>query len=178
MKLRLGFTAAMIALLASAGSAQPVYKSVNADGSISYGDKPTNRAEHIEEIEIFPGPSVDAVLDAMFTTEKIKQAGARMEAERLAREQARALERELQAALETEQQERERATVAAAAAAEMARLAKLEKDHRRQKDKKKKDKKNNHPPPLDVPTPWQPASPPAINMAPGTPLLNLPGPGE
>lgn len=47
----------VIALFASSVIAQPLYKSVNAQGEVTFSDSPPPNAVELEEIQVQPGPS-------------------------------------------------------------------------------------------------------------------------
>lgn len=173
---RLRFTPAGIAALAlvsftslnsGTAAADPVYKSVDSRGEVSYGDKPAARATSFEEIAIEPGPSIERVLEQKEITERIRMAADELEAERLNKEEqlaeqrkASELEAQFQAELEAEVQQAEAATEAQRLAQEKAR----EQGRGSRPQQRPKGPQTN--------------SDRAINMRPNAPLLNLPGPSE
>jgi len=139
----------------------PVYKSIDADGHVSYGDQASGSAYQVEEVPIDPGPSIDQVLEAKLVGARIAEEADRLEAERLEKErivdEAKALEETRIA--------REKSLARAAVVAESARA---------------RAKRPPKPPTSSKARPQQPRPSfnPMINMKPNGPLLNLPGPPE
>jgi len=157
--------AAFATLFASLSVAEPVYKSVGAGGTVSYGDKPISGSALVREIPIEAAPSYEQVERARSVTQRIRDSADAMEQERLAKEavleKARKeleMEQQFQAELEAEIKQVE-------LTAEAQRLA---------REKKLDDQKPKPP----KPKPRGPATTAdkAINMRPNAPLLNLPGP--
>lgn len=145
----------------SATHGDPVYKSVDADGRVSYGDRVPGTAYQVEEVPIDPGPSIDQVLEAKLVGVRIAEEAERLEAERLEKERIA----DEAKALEEARIAREQSQAKAVAAAENARA-------RKTRPKK--------PPTSSKARPQQPRPSfnPMINMKPNGPLLNLPGPPE
>jgi hypothetical protein len=139
----------------------PVYKSIDADGHVSYGDQASSTAYQVEEVPIEPGPSIDQVLEAKLVGARIAEEADRLEAERL--EQERIVDEAK--ALEEARIAREKSQAKVAAAAENA---------------KARAKRPKNPPPSSKARPPRPRPSvnPMINMRPNGPLLNLPGPPE
>jgi len=134
----------------------PVYKSIDADGHVSYGDQVSGTAYQVEQVPIDPGPSIDQVLEAKLVGARIAEEADRLEAERL--EQERIADEAK--ALEDRRIAREKARARAAAENAKARV-----------------KRPKPPPTNSKARPQQrPSVNPMINMKPNGPLLNLPGP--
>lgn len=157
----------MISLYAVVASADPVFKSVDPRGTVSYGDKPASGAAIVREIAIEAAPSEQQVEAARAAGRRIQFSADSMEHQRLAREavvekqrRERELEQQFQAELETEIKQVE-------LTAEAQRLAR-QKQLDSQKPKRPKAKPKGPPTTSDK----------AINMRPNVPLLNLPGPAE
>jgi len=141
--------------------ADPVYKSVDADGHVSYGDKASGSAYQVEEVPIDPGPSIDRVLEAKLVGARIAEEAERLEAERLELERIA----DEAKALEEARIAREQSLARVAAAAENARA---------RAEIRKKPPTNSKARPQGP----RPSVNPMINMKPNGPLLNLPGPPE
>jgi len=164
----------VVALLLSAGvtassSADPVFKSVNRQGAVSYGDKPAAGATSVQQVLIEDGPSAQRILDARAVSGKIRRSADQMEAKRLANEavaakeqRARDLEAQFQAELEADIKQAE-ATAAA---------------QRQAQEERRKQQRKRPPGARSKPTGPLTNSDKAINMRPNVPLLNLPGPAE
>ena len=154
-------------LFCVSSAADPVFKSVDSKGTVSYGDKPASGAAIVRQISIETAPSTAQVEQARATTERIKSMANELEQERLAREavidkQRKALEMEQQFQAELDAEIRQ-----VELTAEAQRLA-------RQKQEDRNKPKRPKPKPKGPPT----TSDKAINMRPNVPLLNLPGPPE
>ena len=156
---RLAGVLAMQALVGMSGAqGDPVYKSVDADGHVSYGDQVSDTAYQVEEVPIDPGPSIDQILEAKLVSARIAAEAERLEAERLEQERIAAEAK----ALEERRIAREEARAKAAAENAKARM-----------------KRPKPPPTSSRARPQQrPSVNPMINMKPNGPLLNLPGPPE
>ena len=157
----------LFGLTVVAATAEPVYKSVDPGGTVSYGDKPVAGAALVKEIVIHGGPSAEQVREAEAVTEQIRSSAAEMEAERLAREAVRTRERR---ARELEQQYQAELEAEIEQAKQIAETQRLEQEklleRARQKGRGRKAKPKGPPSTADK----------AINMRSGVPLLNLPGP--
>lgn len=71
-------------------AANPVVKSVDADGTVTYGDRPSSGAVQAEMVEVPQGPSAEAQAQAQAVEQAIKERGDELASDRLAREQAAA----------------------------------------------------------------------------------------
>ena len=163
---RLAVAVAACLLSVSIG-AQQVFKSVGANGTVSYGDKPVSGAVVVREVPIEAGPSSSQMDEARRLGERVKHSADTMERERLAREAVaekarrdREMEIQFQAELEND-----------------IKQSKLTEEAQRLARQKALDSKKPKPP---KPRPKKPptTADKAINMRPNAPLLNLPGPPE
>lgn len=154
----------------SATGADPVYKSIDANGNVSYGDTAAGGAWVVEEVPIAPPPSQEAVLDAQLIGARIQDEAEKLEAERLIREGIEADRKAQEAARLAEQQAA--AEAEAAEAAELERLA-MEEQKRQRKSGNQRAKQARA-----AAARKAALANPMINMAPGAPLLNIPGPAE
>ncbi|KPJ91315.1 MAG: hypothetical protein AMJ53_11950 [Gammaproteobacteria bacterium SG8_11] len=80
------FIIGSLAIVTTTLWAQPVYKSVDQDGNVTYSSTPPEDAKHVEDTGIVSSPTAGAVDDV----EKIKQAADELERDRKARESERA----------------------------------------------------------------------------------------
>jgi hypothetical protein len=77
--------------------AQPVYKSVDKEGNITYSSTPPEDAQHVEDTGIVSSPS-DPNAGADDDIERVKRAADELERDRKARESKRAVKKEAAAA--------------------------------------------------------------------------------
>lgn len=80
--------AALLGLSGATLSAEPVYKSINAQGQTVYSSEPPARAMDIQEVELPSGPTQEQVKEAKRAGERITQSANELQAERLTRERA------------------------------------------------------------------------------------------
>lgn len=69
--------------------AQPVYKSVDKEGNVTYSSTPPEDAQHVEETGVVSQPS-DPNADTSGDIERVKQTAEQLESDRKARESDRA----------------------------------------------------------------------------------------
>jgi len=81
-------SAALLGLSGTTLSAQPVYKSINAQGQTVYSSEPPARAVDVQEVELPQGPTQEQVKEARNAGERITQSANELQAERLTRERA------------------------------------------------------------------------------------------
>lgn len=74
----------------SAFGADPVFKSVDARGNVSYGDQAVPGASVVEQVTLVPPPSEAEVLEAQLIGARIQDQAEKLQAERLAREEQEA----------------------------------------------------------------------------------------
>jgi hypothetical protein len=99
----------LLAVVAPGVSAQPVYKSVDAEGNVTYSDTPGADAASVEAAPLLPAPSTEQVERARERIEREQRVGEELGQARQAREAARSkLEQERR-----EQEERRRRQEAA-----------------------------------------------------------------
>lgn len=95
-------------LFVATALAAPVYKSVDAEGNITFSDTPDAGATRVETLDLPPGPSAEQVEQARERIERDRQAGAALERERKAREAERAeLEKERREEAERQRRDEE-----------------------------------------------------------------------
>ncbi|WP_455212302.1 DUF4124 domain-containing protein [Kaarinaea lacus] len=80
---------------------QPVYKSVDKEGNVTYSSTPPEEAQHIEDTGIVSSPT-DPNASADNDIERVKQAADELEQDRKTRENQRAKQKEAAAAQEKE----------------------------------------------------------------------------
>ena len=88
--------------LSSAVLAQPVYKSVDKDGNVTYSSTPSEEAHHVEDTGIVSSPTPEAGADG--DVERIKRAADELEKDRKARETKREKQKAATAAEEKTKQ--------------------------------------------------------------------------
>ncbi|MEW8506737.1 MAG: DUF4124 domain-containing protein [Candidatus Thiodiazotropha sp.] len=89
MDIRTPLLAACILTLPSLSSAGDVYRTVDADGNVTYTDSPPNVDASVEKVEIHPGPSEASRLDTERRNAAIRKAMEEAQAERLEKEASR-----------------------------------------------------------------------------------------
>jgi len=94
------------ALCSTISGAQEIYKSVDAQGQVSYGSAPVTSATEVQEVELRPGPTPEEVREAKQAGARISASANQMESQRVAREMTRNAEQAKQdAKQEVEQQQ-------------------------------------------------------------------------
>lgn len=76
-------------LLTQPAHATGIYKSVDADGHVTYSSRPPSEAIHVEKITITPDYAVTPGADTQANLDAIKQTADQLEQERKQREQER-----------------------------------------------------------------------------------------
>ena len=69
-----------------AAPAEPIYKSVDEQGKVTYSAEPSAEGVSVEQLKVAPPPSADEVQRAEEQTQKLKEQAAELEKERKARE--------------------------------------------------------------------------------------------
>ena len=90
-------------------SAQPVYKSINAQGQTVYSSEPPPRATQIKQVELAPGPTPEEVKAAERAGARVEKSAQNMRAERMARERESADKRAETASAAAEQKQEQEA---------------------------------------------------------------------
>ena len=83
------YTASMLTLvlLAGAAAAEPIYRSVDADGNVTFSGTPPANAAAVEEVSVQPGPSAAAQRAARERTQRQEAAASDMSEARAGRAQ-------------------------------------------------------------------------------------------
>jgi len=76
-----------------AAGAEEVYKSIDAQGQVTYGDAPGGNAATVEQVALPPGPTPDEVRQAREAGEKIAADADQMAAERVTKQRERTEQR-------------------------------------------------------------------------------------
>ena len=76
-----------LALLAGAAAAEPIYRSVDADGNVTFSGTPPANAAAVEEVSVQPGPSAAAQREARERTQRQEAAASVMSEARAGRAQ-------------------------------------------------------------------------------------------
>jgi hypothetical protein len=72
----------VLALLAGSAAAEQIYRSVDAQGNVTYSSTPPASAVAVDEVSVQPGPSEDAVREARERTRRQEEAASEMGAAR------------------------------------------------------------------------------------------------
>ena len=79
----------VIAMLGSCVVAQPLYKSVNEQGEVTFSDSPLPNAVDVQEIQVQPGPSADQQHESAERLKRIESQANALEAANADRAQQR-----------------------------------------------------------------------------------------
>jgi multidrug resistance efflux pump len=110
MDIRLALLVSIVLILPVHQSAGDVYRSVDADGNVTYSDEPPQTGSSAEKIEIEPGPSEASRLDTEKRNAAIRKAMEEARDKRLEKEASRNTElEEARKALEEAEKELEQA---------------------------------------------------------------------
>jgi Domain of unknown function (DUF4124) len=89
-------TILLFALIAAAAQGQTVYKSVNADGTITYSDEPVENSARVEILDLKNSSDTEqASAESAARIEQMSQVSDRLKQDRLARDKIRQAQEEL-----------------------------------------------------------------------------------
>ena len=92
-------------LMVTSGVAQPLYKSVNEQGEVTFSDRPPTNAVEVQEVQVQPGPSEAQQLESIERAKRIESQASDLGAANAERAQQRKdaqLQSQQQQAKETE----------------------------------------------------------------------------
>jgi hypothetical protein len=86
--MRLPLLPLLLLAAAAAAAEEPVYKSVDADGNVTYSKQPPPEAVQTETVDLPPAPTAEQVRDAEEQARAVERSAATLEQERKQREAA------------------------------------------------------------------------------------------